>query len=122
MASSLEPKIVALKAAAAIAKGKAVKIGADDSHVAVASAGTDKILGILQNAPSAAEGVAEVAMPGGGAKALCGGTVAAGDLLTADADGKLIATTTANDKIIAQALQAGVANDLIDVNVVVGNY
>jgi hypothetical protein len=115
MASHTEPKIVALKAGAAIAKGKCVKKGSADTHVAVASAATDKIVGILQTATTAAEDVAEVALCGGGAKALLGGTVVMGDLLTSDADGALVATTTATNRVVAMAMQDGVSGDMIAV-------
>ena len=118
MASSSEPKIVTLKAAAAITRGKAVKVGADDDHIAVASAATDKSIGLIQNTTTAAEDFAEIALPGGGAKGLLGGTVANGDMLAPDSNGALVATTTENDRVIAMAMQAGVANDYIDVEVI----
>ncbi len=115
MASTLQPNILAYKAAAAIAKGKVVKKGADDQHVAVCSAGTDKSVGILQNDVTTAEDVCEVAVPGGGAKALAGGTITQGDLLTADSNGALVATTSANDQVIAVAEEDAVANDIFSV-------
>lgn len=122
MASSSTPRISSFLAAAAIAKGVAVKAGADKSHVAICSAKTDKSIGIVQNAGTAAEDVLEVALQGGGAKALLGGTVSFGDLLAPTTDGSLIATTTANDRVIAMAMEDGVVGDLIGVEVLVGNY
>ena len=59
---------------------------------------------------------------GGQAKLKVGGTVAAGDFLTADGSGLGVATTTANAKYGATALEAGVANDVVMVQVVQGNY
>lgn len=41
-----------------------------------------------------------------------GGNVTRGDLLTADADGKAIATTTAGNIVIGRALISGVAGDI----------
>ena len=120
MASSSEPKVLTFKAAAAIAKGKVVKAGADSEHVAVCSAATNKSFGIVQNAPDAAEAAAEVAMPGGGGKALLGGTVVQGDLLAPDSNGALVATTTPGDRYIAIAMEGGVVNQLIGVEVVAG--
>jgi hypothetical protein len=79
--------------------GKAVKIGADSKHVAVASAASDKMLGIAQSDATNAEDEMEVALPGGGAKALAGGNISAGDLLTSDGSGKLIATTSNADRV-----------------------
>ena len=122
MASSSEPRILLFKAAAAIAKGKVVKKGADDQHVAVCSAGSDKGIGITQNAPTAAEDGVEVAINGGGAKALLGaGGCVMGDKLVADANGALIVSTTANDRIIAIAMADGSENDLVAVEVALSN-
>lgn len=112
-----------ISTSAAIPRGHAVKptVG-DNQRVTISAAATDKHIGIANSIVDAAGQFVEVCIPGGGAKAKLGGTVAAGDLLTSDAAGKLVATTTANDKVIAQALEAGVLNDLIAVNVVIGNY
>lgn len=118
MASSLAPIIETLLADAAISKGMAVKYGTDFKHVAKSSANTDHHCGIAQNAPTAAEDAVEVARPGGGAKGLLGGTVAAGDFLTGHTDGSLIKNDGAADIVIAQAKQDGVVGDLIDVAVV----
>lgn len=112
-----EPRIYAFKAAAAIAKGKAVKPGADKEHVQVGSANTDRCIGILQNAPDAAEAIAEVAMPGGGGKALLGESVSAGDDLCAHTDGSLVKVNAEGDQILCRALEDGVAGDLIPVEV-----
>lgn len=120
MASSSEQKVLTFKAAAAIALGKVVKAGADREHVAVCSAATDKSVGILQNAPDAAEAASEVALPGGGGKALLGGTVSFGDLLAPDSAGALVATTTPGDRYIAVAMEDGVVNQIIGVEVVAG--
>ncbi len=121
MASSSAPKIYAFSSASAITKGKAVKSGSatDDNAVVVAAAKTDLSIGIIQNT-SAAGGIAEVALPGGGGKALLGGTVAVGDKLAPTTDGTLIATTTAGDNYIAVAMQDGVVGDVIGVEIVSG--
>ncbi len=122
MASHLQPLLVAaFKADGVIAKGKAVKIGTDAQHVAKATAATDGSIGLLMADVAAAEDACEVAMLGG-AKGLCGGTVSAGDFLAPDSNGALVATTTANDNVIAQALEAGVADDLISVLLCHFNY
>lgn len=120
MASSSQPRIVAILAGAAIAKGKAVKKGADDSHVIAGTANTSRCIGIAQNAPTAAEDACEVAIPGGGAKGLLGETVAMGDLLVSHTDGTLVKANASGDHIIAMAMRDGVANDLIDVEVLIG--
>lgn len=118
MASTFKPNIQAYKADAAIVKGMAVKQGTDFKHVAKSSATTSKHIGIAQCAASAAEDLVEVAMPGGGAKAYCQTTVTVGQLLTAHTDGYLKPVAAAGDRVIALALQDGVAGDLIDVMVV----
>lgn len=121
MASSSTPRIYVLKADAAIAKGKAVKAGASDSqHVQVCAATTDKSVAILQAATTAAGDKAELAFPGGGAKALAGGVIAFGDLLAPTTDGSLIATTTPGDRYIAMAMDSAVSGDLFAVEVVAG--
>lgn len=120
MASYTQPRIYAFKAAAAQAAYTAVKAGADREHVAICSAKTDKSLGIAMSAPTAADEVLEVALPGGGGKAKLGGSVSMGDLLAPTTDGTLIATTTAGDTYIARAMENGVQNDVIAVEVVSG--
>lgn len=121
MSSYAEPKCLSFKAAGAIPKGSAVKAGADNAHVAKATAATDKIIGIALNDAAAAEDVVEVGLPGGGAAGLAGGTIAFGDLLTSNASGALVATTTANDRVVGIAMDAAVVNDLFSVHVVVSN-
>ncbi len=118
MASSLAPKIQTMLADAAIAKGKVVKFGTDFKHVAVSAADTDHHIGIAQSVTTAAEDPIEVAMPGGGAKGLISESVNAGDFLCS-ADGTLIVADDAADIVIAQAKQDGVANDLIDVEIMI---
>lgn len=120
MSAYFPPNVLTLKAGAAIAKGCVVKPGADRDHVLVSAAATSKNLGIAQNAALAAEDLVEVAVDGGGAKGLCGDTVAFGDLLTADSVGKLVATTTPGDRYVAKAMEDGVVGDLIAVMVCSG--
>lgn len=122
MSGHANANCLTFKADAAISKGMAVKAGSDRNHVAKATAATQKIIGLAMNDAATAEDKVEVALPGGGAKGLCGDTVSFGDLLTADSAGKLVATTTANDKVVAQALEDGVVGDLIAVSVTMGNY
>lgn len=119
MASSSAPRILTFKADAALAKGKAVKFGTDADHVAVGAANTDRVFGIVQNASTAAEDDLEVALPGGGAKALIGETILAGEYLVCHTDGTLVKPNAEGDVIIAQAMEGGVANDLISVEVLI---
>ncbi len=117
MSSIYPANTLTFKCGAAIAKGTAVKPGADRDHVIVSAAKTSLNLGIAQNATTTAEDKVEVAMPGGGSKALLGGTAYFGDLLAPTTDGSLIVTTTAGDRVIAMALEDGVVGDMISVMV-----
>lgn len=125
MSSTSCPKLYAFKAGAAIAKGKAVKKGADDQHVIAGAANTDNVIGIaymavtnLDSKGAAIEETIEIALPGGGAKGLLGEAVSMGDKLVSHTDGRLVKTNASGDKIIAVAMQDGVENDLIYVEVV----
>jgi hypothetical protein len=120
MASTKAPEILSYLADAAVAKGSVVKGGTDSQHVAKSTAGTDKSFGIAQNASAAAEDVLEVAVMGG-AKGLAGGAIAVGDLLTADSAGKLVATTSANDRVVGVALDSAVSGDLFEVLIQLSN-
>jgi len=120
MASHSEPRIYLFKNTAAIAKGKAVKLsGTAGDTVVVGAANTDRCIGIIQNAASTSLEGAEVALPGGGAKALLGEAVVAGNDLVSGTDGRLMLPNADGDEVIARAMQAGAENDLIAVEVVV---
>jgi len=118
MSSTLTPVVNTYFCDAAIAKGKAVKIGTDKQHVAVGAANTDKCIGIAQNTVTTAEDAVEVAMVGGGAKGLLGEGVSAGAYLVSHTDGTLVKANTAGDHVCAMALEDGDASDLINVAVV----
>ena len=117
MASFLAPKIYSYKTTAAILKGKAVKIGSTRDTVVVGAANTDRCIGLAQSESTAAGDIIEVAHAGGGGKALLGETVAAGIDLCAGADGRLVAVNAAGDEIIARTLEAGVAGQLVSVQI-----
>lgn len=117
MASSSTPRIYSFLADGSIAKGKAVAIGSDKNHVVVGSANTQKCIGIIQAEVTAAEQSAEVAIQGGGAKALLGESVVAGNDLCAHTDGSLVKVNAEGDQILARAMEDGSANDLIAVEI-----
>ena len=118
--SSFGPIVcLTFKAGGAIAQGCVVKPGADNKHVVISASNTSLNLGIAQNAAVGAEDKVEVALPGGGGKGLAGGTVHFGDLLTSDASGNLIATTSASDRVVAMAMEDAVAGDLFSLQVMV---
>jgi hypothetical protein len=118
MASTLQPKILTFQASGVIARGKAVKFVASNANkVAVAAAATDDVIGIAQNAVADGEFV-EVAVIGGGAKALAQTTIAAGLLLVPHTDGALKPIAAANNRVIALAMDDAVAGDIFDVMVI----
>jgi len=83
--------------------------------VGLASAATDVLLGTLRNKPEQNE-TAEVHLIGAGgtAKVKLGGSVTAGNFLTADSAGKAVATTTTGNYVLGRALEDGDADDIIE--------
>lgn len=67
-------------------------------------------VGVLQNLPSADGMAAEVAVSGL-TKVVYGGTVAVGDRLGSDTNGKAVAKTSDKDRVLGIAMVAGVAGD-----------
>lgn len=120
MSAIAMPNVLTFIASAAIAKGKAVTLDATGKIVTASNAVTDKSIGIAVNAATVAGDKVEVAIPGGGAKALLGGTVAAGDLLAPTTGGALIATTTATNRYVAIAMEAGVIGDIVSAHIALG--
>lgn len=119
MSSHSKSRVQTFKAGGAIAKGKSVKIGADREHVVAGAANTDGLIGIAQNAAANAEDLVEVALPGGGAKALAKESITAGKLLTSNADGALEQTNASGDRVIGMAMEDAAAGDLFAVEVIV---
>lgn len=117
MASSSKPRFQAYKADGAISRGMAVKFGSDSEHVTPGGANTDRCIGIAQNTVTTAEDIVEVALPGGGAVGLLQEQVSAGDDLVSHTDGKLAKPNAEGDQIIGRAMDAGVASDIIPVEV-----
>lgn len=90
-----------------------VKLSALDT-VALAAAGTDAVIGTIQNVP-VSSGLVEVAVGGGTAKVKLGsGGATRGAHLTSDASGTAVVTTTDGDQVIGRALQAGSEGDVIE--------
>jgi hypothetical protein len=107
-----------LLAAAAIGANLIVKFTATDT-VGAAAASTDKLVGVSDLGADAAGDRVDVILDGI-ALVKAGGTVAAGDLVTANASGQAVATTTAADRYIGVAMDAGVSGDLIGVRLAPG--
>lgn len=118
MASIHTPQIVSFVAEASIAKGKAVKAGAvGQNYVSLGSANTARCIGIAQSDTTASGQYVEVAVAGGGAKALLGEAVAYGNDLVCHTDGTLVLPNASGDEIVARAMEAGSTGDLISVQV-----
>lgn len=96
------------------------KPGAAIHEVAQASADTDKVKGIIQNSAAILDGnPVDIAVRGDDALLEFGDTVADGDLLMPDADGKGIPATSGK-RYGALALEPGVAGDIRKVRCVFG--
>lgn len=89
--------------------GYALKV--DTNKVKVATSAGAECFGIIMN-DNKADMAVGVALTGDVCKAKLGDTVAMGDLLACDANGKLVVVAD-TAKVVAKALQAGAANDLI---------
>lgn len=92
-----------------------------ENAVNLTSAATQVPFGTLQNKPKSGE-TAEIGVAGN-VKVILGGTVAINDPLVSDANGKAIAATRAGagaqplSNVIGYARRAGVANDVIEMEV-----
>lgn len=117
MASHFQPNCLTFKAAAAIAKGAAVTLDATGKIVTSATSATATTIGVALNAATLINDKVEVALSGGGAKGLAGGTITAGDLVCSTTDGSLITTTSATNRIIGVAMESAVVGDLFSLHV-----
>lgn len=104
-----------LYAGAAIAKNRILKFGADELHVVVGAAATDKLIGVADNlGADAAEDRIDVIVSGI-ALVEYGGNVTCGDQLTSDGTGKAVTAApaaTASNRVIGVAMQSGVSGDI----------
>lgn len=91
-----------------------------DGTLILAAAGTDKLVGILQNKP--AVGAAALVRFLGTSKGIAGGTISVGAWVTATTDGTLIATTSDHDVILGKYLGVASASsgDVIEVQLGIG--
>lgn len=112
-------------AEAAIPAYRIVKFGAADGGVLQAAAATDKLIGVTDRLAAAAANDRIDVIRTGIAEVQYGGTVAAGDLLTADASGRAIVATAAagsNVRVIGVAEVAGVVDDTGSMLIVPGAF
>lgn len=99
-----------------------VKAGSADGTVAVATASTDAILGVNERL-DADDGDRVDVIHTGIAEIVCGGSVAAGNPLTASNAGTAVAAAPAagvNARTVGLALTSGSAGDIIDTLLTLG--
>jgi hypothetical protein len=99
----------------ALGAGLLVAFTANRGEVAPATAGTQKLAGPIDLASKAAGDMVDIPM-WGMSKVKLGGTVAAGDKLTADANSKAVVAAAVEDAtvyVVGEALEPGVTNDVI---------
>jgi hypothetical protein len=91
--------------------------GSNAGQIVLASAATDKVIGVVMNNPKAKD-TADVYLfnASGTAKAYVGsgGGITVGDLLTSDSNGQLLTTTTSGNTVIGQAMWTANAGDLVE--------
>lgn len=107
--------IKTFKAGAAITKHRIVKHDTADDTLIQGAAATDKLLGVADALGAAAAADRVDVILAGTARVEFGGTVARGDLLTSDANGKAVAAAPSagsNNRVIGVALVSGVSGDI----------
>lgn len=123
MSSCTERRVYAYKSDdTSCVYGAGYKFGTDGKHVTKGAAATDKIIGICQTEAgqvTAAEDPLELALRGGGAKALLNGVVTRGAELAFNGTGFVAASSA--DWVSAIAMESGVSGDIIPVEVC-GNF
>lgn len=94
------------------------KIAKTDSsgNAVLAAAATDKFIGVLDHLGTTNDNVTiQLRNSNGTMKVRCGGTISKDAYVTSDSAGLGVATTTAADQILGQALEAGVVNQVIQI-------
>lgn len=87
-----------------------------DGIVDLATAETDVLVGVVQDAVAALDTASVALISGGGtSKVKLGGTVTRGMYITADSAGKGVQIAATGAKGIGMALESGVAGDIIEV-------
>jgi hypothetical protein len=118
MSSVIQRNVYTFKCDAALVQGQPVKLGTDSKHVAACTLNTERAIGFAVAATSAAEDFVEVAMIGGGAKALAGEAITAGKLLVPGAANGVYQTNASGDAVCAVALEGAASGDIFSVAVV----
>jgi hypothetical protein len=88
-------------------------------RAALAAAGGDNAVGVLQNKPGAVDREAAVTY-GGTTKCKAGGVINPGDLVSCDSSGRAVAVTTGEDALGRAVDGAGAANQLFSCLLLIG--
>jgi hypothetical protein len=125
MSQMQEGRYLTFKAGVDLSAKQYYIVAADASNpgeVILANAQTLPIVGIVENYPEADDTARVVAPQVGTMKVKCGGNINVGAYVTADSNGKAIATTTAGDMVIGRALEAGADGRVIEVELMFFRY
>lgn len=99
-----------------------VKLDSTENVAVLASAATDKLIGVLVNKPKSGETMDVYARNASGTgKVIAGGDVTIGSYITSDGNGKAIVTTTAGNAILGVALEAAASGDIFKYLPMTGN-
>lgn len=109
-----ETLIKTMTATGAVAAHTLATFGAGDGLVTGATAATDPLLGVTTSIGSQDNGRCDVVIAGI-TTVKAGGTYARGDVLTSNATGQAIKSTTGTDRIIGIAMASAVVGDLAPV-------
>lgn len=83
--------------------------------IVLASAATDAILGVLNNAPKLGDTAdIELINGNGTGEVIAGGAITKDSYITSDANGKAVVTTTAGDRVFGRALAAAASGDVFE--------
>lgn len=97
----------------AIARGIGVKISS--GKIVVATAATDKIIGVtVDKAADQETATVRLRSADGTAIGKAGGAIAVGDKVTVNGSGQLIATVTAGNEIVGMALEQAASGDYFE--------
>lgn len=88
---------------------------ASATTVNLASAATDVLLGVLENAPVSGDTAVVVGRHSNETcKVIAGGSITLGAKITSDGNGKAVVTTTTGNQVLGIALEAADANDIFE--------
>ena len=114
MSQSIAKLIISKIADAAILANRFVKL--TSTGIAAATAGTDKIAGVMNKQEGVATGEIAPVVVFGTAKVVASAAVAIGDAVTATTGGKAVVTTTTGNIVRGIALEAAAADgDIIEI-------